>query len=293
MSIENQLKWQAHYNKLCKRGQARASSRRQAKKLLSYTECHHIKPKCMGGSDEASNLVYLSAREHFIAHQLLVKIYPNYKRLVMALHRLMTDKQGNKLNGKDYEWIRKANSKARLGRTKNNDGGVRAMAEKLTGRSKDEYEYLQEKSLLMTGRTKENNAGMKSMAEKLSGRTKDDYEYLRVSSEKMKGRTKENDERVKKMADTLTGRTKETHPGVKRQSEKMTGRTKENHEGIKIKSEKQNKLSLEHRLLLVKMRKAGMTPKMIVSYFNVHHQMKIRYGLVVNIYHTNKHLVEG
>ena len=247
----------------------------------------------MGGSDKAFNLVYLSAREHFIAHQLLVKIYPNHKRLVMALHRLMTDKQGNRLNGTDYEWIRKANSKARLGRTKDNDEGVRTMAEKLTGRSKDEYEYLQEKSLLMTGRTKENNAGMKSMAEKLSGRTKDDYEYLRLTSEKLKGRTKENDKSVKKMADTLTGRTKKTHPGVKQHSEKMTGRTKENHEGIKMKSEKQNKLSLDQRLLLVKMRKAGMTPKMIVSYFNVHYHMDIRYGLVVNVYHNNKHLVEG
>lgn len=36
-----------------------------------YTEKHHIVPKCYGGTDEDSNLVDLTAREHFIAHWLL------------------------------------------------------------------------------------------------------------------------------------------------------------------------------------------------------------------------------
>ena len=41
-----------------------------------YTEIHHIIPKCMGGTDDKSNLVKLTAREHYIAHKLLTKIYP-------------------------------------------------------------------------------------------------------------------------------------------------------------------------------------------------------------------------
>jgi hypothetical protein len=40
-----------------------------------YTESHHIVPRCMGGSDSASNLVRLSARQHFLAHWLLFKIH--------------------------------------------------------------------------------------------------------------------------------------------------------------------------------------------------------------------------
>ncbi len=40
-----------------------------------YTERHHIVPKCLGGSDSRSNIVRLSAREHFICHYLLTKIY--------------------------------------------------------------------------------------------------------------------------------------------------------------------------------------------------------------------------
>src|SRR5690606_23020829 len=38
-------------------------------------ERHHIIPKCMGGTNDKNNLVYLTTKEHFIAHLLLTKIY--------------------------------------------------------------------------------------------------------------------------------------------------------------------------------------------------------------------------
>jgi hypothetical protein len=53
--------------------------------LDGYKERHHIKPKCLGGSNEGSNLVYLTAKEHFICHRLLCKIYPNNHSLIAAL----------------------------------------------------------------------------------------------------------------------------------------------------------------------------------------------------------------
>lgn len=40
-----------------------------------YSEKHHIKPRCIGGDDSKENIVSLTAREHFIAHYLLAKIY--------------------------------------------------------------------------------------------------------------------------------------------------------------------------------------------------------------------------
>lgn len=43
--------------------------------LNEYTECHHILPKSVGGTDDKSNLVNLLAREHFICHLLLTKMY--------------------------------------------------------------------------------------------------------------------------------------------------------------------------------------------------------------------------
>lgn len=49
-----------------------------------YTERHHIIPRCMNGSDDKSNLVDLTAKEHFIVHKLLVEVYPDVDGLVLA-----------------------------------------------------------------------------------------------------------------------------------------------------------------------------------------------------------------
>lgn len=54
------------------------------KKIGFYTETHHILPRCIGGVDDKSNLVLLSAREHAIAHVLLAKIHPDNYGLVQA-----------------------------------------------------------------------------------------------------------------------------------------------------------------------------------------------------------------
>lgn len=43
--------------------------------INGYVERHHILPKALGGSNDSSNLVALTAREHFIAHLLLARIY--------------------------------------------------------------------------------------------------------------------------------------------------------------------------------------------------------------------------
>ena len=44
-----------------------------------YTEVHHIIPRSIGGSDEKSNLIRLSAREHFVCHLLLFYLIKNRK----------------------------------------------------------------------------------------------------------------------------------------------------------------------------------------------------------------------
>ena len=46
----------------------------QNRSILGYTEKHHIIPKSIGGEDIASNIVALTAREHFICHLLLTKM---------------------------------------------------------------------------------------------------------------------------------------------------------------------------------------------------------------------------
>ena len=44
-----------------------------------YYERHHIIPRCLDGTDDAENLVLLTAREHFIVHLLLAKIHNHHK----------------------------------------------------------------------------------------------------------------------------------------------------------------------------------------------------------------------
>jgi hypothetical protein len=63
-------------------------------------ERHHIIPKSCGGQDVAKNLVFLTAREHFVCHLLLIKIYNNpiyKKKMIYALWWMA--KTRNNLNG--------------------------------------------------------------------------------------------------------------------------------------------------------------------------------------------------
>jgi hypothetical protein len=50
-------------------------------------ERHHIIPQSLGGSNDKNNLVYLSCREHFLCHWLLVKMTEgeSYHKMVYAL----------------------------------------------------------------------------------------------------------------------------------------------------------------------------------------------------------------
>src|SRR5574343_396742 len=91
------------------------------KKLLNYyTEKHHIIPRCLGGSNDKSNLVLLTGREHYLCHYLLVKIYKDNHKLIYALHRMIFSKNtiknvgryGPKLTSKEYEIIRIKHSNA-------------------------------------------------------------------------------------------------------------------------------------------------------------------------------------
>lgn len=87
---------QNHYTKLIDRARLRI--------LDQYTELHHIIPRCMGGTDDLTNLVRLTPEEHFLAHLLLVKIHPTNQSLIYAA--LMMRKNGAK-NNKTYGWLRK------------------------------------------------------------------------------------------------------------------------------------------------------------------------------------------
>lgn len=94
------MDYKAIYDKLVERG--------RICRVKEYTEIHHIIPRCMGGSDDSTNLTHLTPEEHYIAHQLLVKIYPNNMSLVRAAIMMIPNRPSNKL----YGWLRRRHQKA-------------------------------------------------------------------------------------------------------------------------------------------------------------------------------------
>ena len=72
---------------------------KKTKKL--YTELHHIVPRCLGGTDNHENLVRLTAREHFVAHRLLAKMYPEQTGLSKAVFALCSV-NGLRVSSKTY-----------------------------------------------------------------------------------------------------------------------------------------------------------------------------------------------
>lgn len=83
-----------------------------------YTEKHHIIPRSLGGTDEPSNLVILSAREHFICHYLLTKIHKNnqsnFYKMVKAFIMMFcsSKKQLRYSPSRNYEILKKEFAKA-------------------------------------------------------------------------------------------------------------------------------------------------------------------------------------
>lgn len=126
-----------------------------------YFEVHHIIPRCLGGTGEIrkkgkynkhSNLIYLYAHEHFIAHKLLAKENPDNIHLTLAWSMMAFPKSKNQkfyrglgITEGEYEELRKMQSKNisnffkgstpwNKGLTKKTDERLRKVSENSKGR---------------------------------------------------------------------------------------------------------------------------------------------------------------
>lgn len=101
-----------------------------------YKEVHHIVPRSFGGSDDPENLVALTAREHFVAHRLLAKMYPN-SGMVHAVYKMacsnLTMKRF-KVTSRVYEHLRKEHAH------RVSTDGVAKMKKSLAGKGKKQSE---------------------------------------------------------------------------------------------------------------------------------------------------------
>lgn len=71
------MNYQKIYNAIIEKAKGRLD-------LEEYFEKHHIIPKSLGGTDEETNLVKLTFREHYLCHRLLTKIYPEEQKMHYA-----------------------------------------------------------------------------------------------------------------------------------------------------------------------------------------------------------------
>ena len=108
-----------HYDQLC-------STRKQLNRSKSndvYYENHHIQPRSLGGNNDQSNLVLLTAREHFIAHLLLYNHYKitggvSFRKMAFALVSMASTYKKFKratMSSRQYAVIREAAMYSRLG----------------------------------------------------------------------------------------------------------------------------------------------------------------------------------
>jgi len=95
-------KYNKWYNQIVNRARNRV--------VEGYKEKHHILPRSLGGTDDADNLVNLTAREHFLCHWLLVKMHTGdaRKKMISALYlmRGVNTYQDRYINSRVYESLR-------------------------------------------------------------------------------------------------------------------------------------------------------------------------------------------
>ena len=91
---------------------------------MGYSERHHIKPRALGGGNEATNLIDLTPEDHFFAHLLLAKIHGG--RMWAPVAFMVSGQR------KDYKPVQ---SRRSYGWAK------RAMAKALTGRGSHQFDH--------------------------------------------------------------------------------------------------------------------------------------------------------
>jgi hypothetical protein len=117
-SIEYQMK---RYTKFIE-----GRKNREIDKNFTYTEIHHINPRSLGGTNDVDNLICLTAREHYIAHWMLFKVYPNSYKMFNAFYSMCCKNSGKieynivsfkrLLNSKTFQILKNKNSEYRKGK---------------------------------------------------------------------------------------------------------------------------------------------------------------------------------
>ena len=82
-------------------------NRKKSNFSLAYYENHHIIPRCMNGNNDSSNMVLLTAREHYICHKLLTYIYPTNRKIICAFFYMTNSKKNKHIkSARDFSYAK-------------------------------------------------------------------------------------------------------------------------------------------------------------------------------------------
>ena len=89
--------------------------KRRTINFTGYGEKHHVVPRSLGGNNEASNIVKLTAREHAICHLLLMRMTEGKAKISMIYAANMMLRLKGKISSRSYEKVKKEFSNVRRG----------------------------------------------------------------------------------------------------------------------------------------------------------------------------------
>jgi len=99
---------------------------RRARKQLGYVEGHHIIPCSVRPefSNNHFNIAYLTAKEHFIAHLLLTKMFSGKEqtKMIFAFRRIHYDNNGKRYTSRLFNNLKSQMPPANLGKIQITDG---------------------------------------------------------------------------------------------------------------------------------------------------------------------------
>lgn len=204
-------------------------------KLPGY-ERHHVLPKSLGGSDNQSNLIYITSREHFICHWLLTKIYSigeEHWKMLNALRMMRAE------NKNQYRYNTKITSRVYA---KIKEEYTKLQSERYSGENNPFFgksHTKEAKQIISDANTGENNA-MKRIEEREKmrqlkiGKKRDPFsdEWKAKMSESASGENNSRygvtltDEIKKKIGDKMKGR-KQSPETVAKKAEAIRGLKRE------------------------------------------------------------------
>ena len=222
------MNYQLIYNNLIQAAQLRPD----IEILNGYTETHHIIPRSIGGGDVSDNLVKLTAREHFIAHWLLWKIFKNTEheiKMMYAFNMMRTNRYERRYyNSHAFDVVRKSAIEAQKGKKLSEEHKLKiGQASKGRKHSPETRAKMSEKQKIASINRKPISADTrKKMSENRTGKKYTD-EHCRNISRATKGKKRSEEsckhisegQKGKIMSDETRKKISETHTGMKRSAE--------------------------------------------------------------------------